>query len=58
MKKTVLILITLFAATIAAAEPLKVVTTTSDLASLTREIGGDKVDVTSIAKGFQRNNFV
>lgn len=33
--------------------PLKVVTTTEDLASLAREIGGDKVTVVALAKGYQ-----
>ncbi len=37
----------------AAFAPLKVVATTEDLASLTREIGGDKVVVTGLAKGYQ-----
>lgn len=32
---------------------LKVVTTTEDLASIAREIGGDKVAVTALAKGYQ-----
>jgi len=32
---------------------LKVVTTTQDLESLTKEIGGDKVEVTGLAKGYQ-----
>jgi zinc/manganese transport system substrate-binding protein len=40
------------------AQKLTVVTTTSDLASITREIGGDKVDVTSIARGYQDPHFV
>jgi ABC-type Zn uptake system ZnuABC Zn-binding protein ZnuA len=36
-----------------AASPLKVVTTTEDLASLAREVGGDRVTVTALAKGYQ-----
>lgn len=36
---------------------LFVVTTTADLASLTREVGGDKVDVMAIAKGYQDPHF-
>ena len=40
------------------AQKLKVVTTLSDLASLTREIGGDRVEATSIAKGYQDPHFV
>jgi ABC-type Zn uptake system ZnuABC Zn-binding protein ZnuA len=40
------------------AAPLKVVTTIQDLASLTKEVGGDRVDVTSIARGYQDPHFV
>src|SRR5438874_84364 len=42
----------------AGAAPLKVVTTLADLASLTQEVGGDRVDVTAIAKGYQDPHFV
>jgi ABC-type Zn uptake system ZnuABC Zn-binding protein ZnuA len=49
----------LFAGSAFAAErPLKVVSTLSDLASLTREIGGDRVEASSIAKGYQDPHFV
>ena len=41
-----------------AADKLRVVTTTSDLASLTLEVGGDRVNVTSIARGYQDPHFV
>jgi zinc/manganese transport system substrate-binding protein len=41
-----------------AAERLKVVTTLTDLGSLTREVGGDRVEVSSIAKGYQDPHFV
>jgi zinc/manganese transport system substrate-binding protein len=41
-----------------AAGPLHVVTTTADLASLTREVGGDRVDAVSIARGYQDPHFV
>lgn len=37
---------------------LKVITTTQDLESLTREVGGDKVTVESLAKGYQDPHFV
>ena len=37
---------------------LTVVTTTSDLAAITSEVGGDKVTVTSLAKGYQDPHFV
>lgn len=42
----------------AAAAPAKVITTTEDLASLVREVGGDKVTVESLAKGYQDPHFV
>ena len=37
---------------------LKVVTTTQDLESITKEVGGDKVEVESLAKGYQDPHFV
>ena len=37
---------------------IKVVTTTEDLAALAREVGGDKISVESIAKGYQDPHFV
>ena len=46
------------AAQAAAAAPLKVVGTTEDVASLTREVGGDRVTVESIARGYQDPHFV
>jgi zinc/manganese transport system substrate-binding protein len=36
-----------------AVAPLRVVTTTEDLASLAREVGGDRVTVVALAKGYQ-----
>src|SRR6187431_313589 len=41
-----------------ASAQLKVVTTTEDLGSLASEIGGDKVSVTALARGFQDPHFV
>ena len=41
-----------------AASKLNVVTTTEDLSAIAREIGGDKVDAESIAKGYQDPHFV
>ena len=59
MKRTVIALALAFIATQAtAAAKLNIVTTTSDLASITREVGGDRVDVTSIARGYQDPHFV
>ncbi len=37
---------------------LNVVTTTSDLAALAQEVGGDQVEVVSIAKGYQDPHFI
>ena len=37
---------------------IKVITSTEDLAALVREIGGDKVTVESLAKGYQDPHFV
>ena len=37
---------------------IKVVATTEDLASLAREVGGDKVQVDALAKGYQDPHFV
>src|SRR5712675_3361421 len=42
----------------AAAKNLKVVTILTDLASLTQEVGGDKIDVEALAKGYQDPHFV
>jgi ABC-type Zn uptake system ZnuABC Zn-binding protein ZnuA len=46
------------AAPAAAQDRLNVVTTTEDLGALTREVGGDKVTVTALAKGYQDPHFV
>jgi len=41
-----------------AAAAVQVVTTTADLGSLAQEIGGDRVSVTALAKGYQDPHFV
>ena len=41
-----------------AAGRLKVVTATTDMAALASEVGGDRIDVESIAKGYQDPHFV
>jgi len=41
-----------------AAGPLNVVTTTEDLASIAREVGGDKVKAESLSRGYQDPHFV
>ncbi len=51
-------ILSLLAANLGAAEKLNVVTATEDPASLTREIGGDRVVVTSIGKGYQDPHFI
>ena len=40
------------------AKKLNVVTSTTDMAALTQEVGGDRVTVESIAKGYQDPHFV
>ena len=41
-----------------AAEKLNVVTATEDAASISREVGGDRVEVTSIGRGYQDPHFI
>jgi zinc/manganese transport system substrate-binding protein len=43
---------------VSAAAKLYVVTTTEDLAAITREVGGDRIDVEAIARGYQDPHFV
>jgi zinc/manganese transport system substrate-binding protein len=50
--------VALLAPSSAEAKKLKVITTLTDLASLTQEVGGDKVDVEALAKGYQDPHFV
>src|SRR3982751_609033 len=54
------LMVTLLSFTVgsAAAKKLNVVTSTTDMAALTQEVGGDKVNVDSIAKGYQDPHFV
>jgi zinc/manganese transport system substrate-binding protein len=49
---------TLLMPSVAEAKKLKVITTLTDLASLTQEVGGDKVEIESLAKGYQDPHFV
>jgi zinc/manganese transport system substrate-binding protein len=51
-------LLLLAAAAAPATAEINVVTSTEDLASLTSEVGGDKVSVFAIAKGYQDPHFV
>jgi zinc/manganese transport system substrate-binding protein len=59
MKPVVLLLIAVLGAVPAGAQgKLNVVTSTEDLASIAREVGGDRVVVDAIAKGYQDPHFV
>ena len=58
MMKTFTLLFSLLLMPAVAGAQVKVVTTTEDLGSLTREVGGDKVAVTPLAKGYQDPHFV
>ena len=51
-------LIAAFSLSTEARAAIKVVTTTQDLAALTAEIGGDKVTVEALARGYQDPHFV
>jgi zinc/manganese transport system substrate-binding protein len=57
-KRLILLTAFLLALSSSASAKLTVVTTTADLASITHEIGGDRVGVTAIAKGYQDPHFV
>jgi ABC-type Zn uptake system ZnuABC Zn-binding protein ZnuA len=48
----------LLATPLASAKKLNVVTSTTDLAALAQEVGGDRINVESIAKGYQDPHFV
>ncbi len=50
--------ITLLVPSVSEAKKLQVVTTLTDLAELTQEVGGDKIDVEALAKGYQDPHFV
>ena len=49
---------TLLATPFASAKKLNVVTSTTDMAALAQEVGGDRISVESIAKGYQDPHFV
>lgn len=53
-----LLLLFAVAAPMASAKKLNVVTSTTDLAALAQEVGGDRINVDSIAKGYQDPHFV
>src|SRR3954465_6901064 len=58
MKTIVLICSAILCLTVTAQAKLKVVATLPDLASLAREVGGDKVEVTAMAKPTEDSHFV
>ncbi|HEY1342658.1 MAG TPA: metal ABC transporter substrate-binding protein [Bryobacteraceae bacterium] len=58
MKHPILTAALLMAAVSAGQAKLNVMTSTEDFAALAREVGGDKVDVDSIARGYQDPHFV
>ncbi len=53
-----LILVLSLAPPVFAADKLRIVTATTDLAALAQEIGGDRIEVESIARGYQDPHFV
>ena len=55
---TVISLLFLSLSHTAEAKKLNVVTATTDMAALAQEVGGDRVSVESIAKGYQDPHFV
>jgi ABC-type Zn uptake system ZnuABC Zn-binding protein ZnuA len=58
-RRAAVTVVLLLAATPALAQGrLNVVTTTEDLASIAREVGGDRIDVEAIARGYQDPHFV
>src|SRR4029077_17056784 len=59
MRNLIILLIAVLAAVPARAQgKLTVVTTTEDLASIAREVGGDRITVEAIARGYQDPHFV
>src|SRR5919108_439002 len=62
MKKLIMIAAGIAAIVFLGAAParaaLKVVTSTQDLASIAQEVGGDKIKIDALAKGYQDPHFV
>ena len=54
----IVLLASLLSPSLMAAKKLNIVTSTTDLAALAQEVGGDKINVESIAKGYQDPHFV
>ena len=55
---TAILALAISAATASAQGKLNVMTTTEDLAAIAREVGGDRITVESIARGYQDPHFV
>lgn len=53
-----LLILSLAVVPFAAAKKLNVITSTTDMAALAQEVGGDRISVESIAKGYQDPHFV
>ena len=53
-----IVIASLLSPTSASAKKLNVITATTDLAALAQEVGGEKINVESIAKGYQDPHFV
>ena len=58
MKRLLALIALLLLPFVAEAKKLNVVTATTDMAALAQEVGGDKISVESIAKGYQDPHFV
>jgi len=58
MKSLATLWFLLVTSAVLAAEPVAIVTTTADIAAIVKAIGGDRVAVESIAKGYQDPHFV
>lgn len=56
--RVIVILVALFSSGAANAKKLNVITSTTDMAALAQEVGGDRITVESIAKGYQDPHFV
>ena len=48
----------MIAAAVSAQSKLTVITTTEDLASIGREVGGDRISIEAMARGYQDPHFV
>ena len=58
IRKTIFTLALALLPAMASAKTVEVITTTEDLASIVKEVGGDKVNATSLSHGYQDPHFV